>query len=111
MSRKNSRKELLGVYKSCLSALNVYYRPHYPDIAACRKKAEEDYEAAHPDEARQAAKAAHADKAEQAAKARKKEGEIVKSTLDLYNVRMLSCFKDPNRAAKGRIEQLMAQAG
>jgi len=86
MSKKNSRKELQGVYKRCLSALNVTYRHQLPDAAECRKIAE------------------------QATKAAQNAGEVKALTQDLYNERLASHFQDPNRAAKEQIKRLMANA-
>ena len=86
MSKKNSRKELQGVYKRCLSALNVTYRHQLPDAAECRKTLK------------------------QATWAAQNSGEIKKLSEDLYNERLASHFQDPNRAAKEQIRRLMAQA-
>lgn len=86
MSKKNSQKELQGVYKRCLSALNVTYKHHLPDAAECRKIAE------------------------QATKAAQNAGDVSELTRDLYNARLVSHFQDPNRAAKEQIRRLMAIA-
>lgn len=102
MSKKNSEKKLLGVYRRCLSSLNCRFTRRFPetesDFKAIAKQAVED---AFKFEEKQKEKGCKAFSDEVS-----KKRWIAERSRFLYERRMVRSFNDPLRTAKEHIQTL-----
>lgn len=97
MSKKNSSKELFGVYRRCLCALNQDFRLHPVDASETKKMVEKA--------TKEAAEKEFSGK--KAAEERKKW--IDSRVRELCSDRFASHFRDPRAAAKEQIRALMSR--
>ena len=95
MSKVDSRKELMGVYRRCLSALNRSFKLQVPSVEKCRKM-----------EAKVAKEAAN----QSFAGVKERNAWVKKRYEDLYNTEMSRLSRDPLAALKAQIKAKMEQS-
>lgn len=95
MSKIDSRKELTGVYRRCLSALNQSFKLKVPSSEKCRK-----FEAQVASEA----------KGRVFGSSKERENWIRARYEEFYNAELSRLFKDPLATLKAQIKAKMEQS-